>query len=97
MKLKIILLIILPFYIKKENIENNGIVEIFYQNNKIITIYIGYSIIKLPTLINRFFRINEENKNKSIEIKFSNNISEFRNELNNEENFRNLKKKEKWK
>ena len=87
--MKIILLIILPFYIKKDNIENNGIVEIFYQNNKIITIYIGYSIIKLPTLINKIFRINEENKNKSIEIKFSNNISEFRNELNNEENFRN--------
>ena len=92
MKLKIILLIILPFYIKKDNIENNGIVEIFYQNNKIITIYIGYSIIKLPTLINKIFRINEENKNKSIEIKFSNNVSEFRNELNNEENFRNWTK-----
>ena len=92
MKLKILLLIILPFYIKKENIENNGIVEIFYQNNKIITIYIGYSILKLSTLINRIFRINEENKNKSIEIKFSNNISEFRNELNNEENFRNWTK-----
>ena len=92
MKLKIILLIILPFYIKKDNIENNGIVEIFYQNNKIITIYIGYSILKLSTLINRIFRINEENKNKSIEIKFSNNVSEFRNELNNEENFRNWTK-----
>ena len=92
MKLKIILLIILPFYIKKENIENNGIVEIFYQNNKIISIYIGYSIVKLHSLINRIFRIKEENKNKSIEIKFSNNISEFRNEVNNEENFRNWTK-----
>ena len=92
MKLKIILLIILPFYIKKDNIENNGIVEIFYQNNKIISIYIGYSIVKLHSLINRIFRINEENKNKSIEIKFSNNISEFRNEVNNEENFRNWTK-----
>ena len=71
MKLKIILLIILPFYIKKENIEKNGIVEIFYQNNKIISIYIDYSIVKLHSLINRIFRINEENKNKSIEIKFS--------------------------
>ena len=78
---------LIPFYIKKENIKNNGIAEIFYQNNKIKSIYIGYSIVKLPTLINRIFRINEENKKKSIEIKFSNSISEFRNELNNESFF----------
>ncbi len=45
---------LIPFYIKKENIKNNGIAEIFYQNNKIKSIYIGYSIAKLPTLINRF-------------------------------------------
>ena len=47
---------LIPFYIKKENIKNNGIAEIFYQNNKIKSIYIGYLIVKLPISINRIFK-----------------------------------------
>ena len=68
---------LVAYYIEKENILESAIVEIYFNTKSVFNFTIGYSSIKLPTLVNEKFRIeyNEIDNFKEIEIKFSKKIT----------------------
>ena len=76
---------LVEYNIENKNILESAILEIYFNNKFINNFSIGYSTIKLPTLVNKYFKIenNEIDNFKEIEIKFSKKITNLSNDDNN--------------